>query len=89
MRRFWTLLILLSFLMIQFHELSHALESQGDTHHSCTVCENQSHNSAIVSNNSEIKIFSPTDIKFSFVLDVFIAKINLLAYAPPRAPPIA
>lgn len=89
MRRFWTLLILLSFLMIQFHGLSHTLESQDETHHSCTICENQSHNPTTGSNNSEIKIVSETDIKFSFVLDVFIAKINLLAHAHPRAPPIA
>ena len=89
MRKLWTLLILLSFLMIQFHELSHTLESQDDTHHNCTICENQPHNLATGSNNSEIKIVSQTDIKFSFVLDVFIAKINLFAHAPPRAPPIA
>lgn len=88
MRRFWTLFILLSFLMIQFHGLSHTLEGQGDTHHSCTVCENQSQNLAIGSNNSKIKIASQTGIKFSFAFDVFIAKINLLAHTPPRAPPV-
>ena len=88
MRRLWTLLILLSFLMIQFHELSHTLESQDETNHSCTICENQSHKLATGLNDSEIKIVPQTDIKLSFVLDVFIPKINLLAHKPTRAPSI-
>ena len=75
--------------MIQFHELSHTLESQSDANHSCTICENQSHDSTAGSNTSEIKIIAQTDIKFSSMLNVFIAKINLLAHTPPRAPPIA
>ena len=87
MRRPWAFLVLLSFQMTSLHELSHTFESQDDTNHICTICENQSYNLATDSDNSEIKIVSQTDIKFSFVLDVFVSKINLLRHAFPRAPP--
>ena len=89
MWKLWTFLSLLSFLIIQFHGLSHLLENQGETNHNCAICESQPYGLVTKPNNSEIKIVFQTDIELSFVFDVFISKANLFAHAPPRAPPIA
>ena len=54
----WVLLVLLSFLIIQFHGLSHVLESEHDHdtegHHNCVICEVQSYHGPAI---------NPTDAK--------------------------
>ncbi len=90
MKKFLSLIVLLSVFLIQIHGVTHSNSDNHNKNHSCAICEIQSHQTSITPSTLVFDLAAHSVVeKFTLnSINEFVLKSFISNSISPRAPPV-